>query len=226
MGTSETIGVGGMIDTRGGRGVLVLCTANLCRSPMAAALLARRLIGLGLAVPVSSAGMFCAGSPALPEVVSVMAAYGLDISFHRSRKVDAACLRGAGLVLGMGRENLRHAVVTLPDVWPRAFTVKELIRRGEQIGPRRVGEPLAGWLSRAHAGRDRVSLLGESPDDDVADPVGGPWQGFADTAALLDRLVDRLADLCWGHAELAADAARERCLLPALARPAHAVSRR
>lgn len=184
----------------GGAGVLVLCTANVCRSPMAAALLTRRLGGLGVALPVSSAGTLGGGCPALPEVVSVMGGYGLDLSSHRSRAVRAADLAGASLVLGMTRENIRHAVVTVPDAWPRAFTVKELIRRGEQIGPRAEPEPLAQWLSRVHAGRERMSLLGDAAEDDVADPAGGPPHAFAETAALLDRLVNRLAQLCWGRA--------------------------
>jgi protein-tyrosine phosphatase len=175
-----------------GAAVLVLCTANICRSPMAAALLTRRLTALGVTVPVLSAGMLRDGEPALPEVISVMAARGLDAAWHRSHAASAADLAAAGLVLAMARENVRHAVVTLPPVWPRAFTLKELVRRGEQIGPRPPGETLAGWLRRAHAGRERAALLGESPQDDVADPTGGPPQAYAGTAALLDRLVGRL----------------------------------
>ncbi len=48
---------------------------------------------------------------------------------------------------------------------------------------------------------ERTSLLGDSPDDDVADPAGGPLRAYADTAALLDWLVTRLAELGWAHAE-------------------------
>ncbi len=101
----------------------------------------------------------------------------------------------------MARDNLRYAVITEPGVWPRAFTLKELIRRGEQIGPRPPGEPFAEWLSRAHAGRERTSLLGDSAEDDVADPAGGPRRAYAATASLLDQLVMRLAELGWAQAE-------------------------
>jgi protein-tyrosine phosphatase len=184
----------------GGDGVLVLCTANVCRSPMAAALLARRLATLGVTVPVSSAGMLDDGRPALPEVVQVMDAYGLDVSAHRSRAARPADLAAAGLVLGMARENIRHAVVTAPEAWPRAFTVKELIRRAGHTGARAPGEPLPAWLSRVHAGRERASLLGDAGDDDVPDPAGGPPPGYAQAAALLDQLMDHLAWLCWGQA--------------------------
>ena len=182
-------------------GIVVLCTANVCRSPMAAALLARRLSGLGAAARVRSAGMLRGGDPPLPEVISVMAGYGIDITGHRSRVACAADLDRASLVLAMARDNLRYAVVTEPGAWPRAFTLRELIRRGEQVGPRPPGEPFSGWLSRVHAGRERAALLGDSADDDVPDPAGGPLGAYADVAGLLDRSLTRLAELGWVFAD-------------------------
>ena len=186
-------------DDPGDAGIVVLCTANVCRSPMVAALLSRRLIALGAAVPVRSAGMIRTGDPPYPEVVSVMASHGVDIAAHRSRVACASDLARADLILAMARDNLRYAVITEPAAWPRTFTLKELVRRGEQIGPRGPGEPLACWLSRAHAGRERASLLGASGEDDVADPAGGPFEAYAETADLLDLLVTRLAELGWAH---------------------------
>jgi len=180
-------------------GVLMLCTANVCRSAMAAPLFARRLAELGVTTPVRSAGMLRGGDPPHPEVISVMASYGIETAAHRSRVACAADLAQAVLVLAMSRENLRFAVTTEPGTWPRAFTLKELIRRGEQVGPRPRGEPLPGWLARAHAGRERIALLGDSAEDDVADPAGGPWRAYADTARRLDLLVTRLAELGWAH---------------------------
>jgi len=181
-------------------GIVVLCTANVCRSPMAAALLARRLSGLGVATRVRSAGMLRGGDPPLPEVISVMARYGIDITGHRSHVACAADLARASLVLAMARDNLRYAVVTEPAAWPHAFTLRELIRRGERVGPRPPGEPFSGWLSRVHAGRERVALLGDSADDDVPDPAGGPLHAYTDLAGLLDRSLTRLAELGWAHA--------------------------
>jgi low molecular weight protein-tyrosine phosphatase len=190
-------------DAPAGPGIVMLCTANACRSVMAAPLPARRLAALGVMTPVCSAGMTRGGDPPLPEVISVMALHGIETAAHRSRVAGTADLARATLVLAMSRENLRYAVTTAPEAWPRAFTLKELIRRGERIGPRPPGEPFSGWLSRAHAGRERVALLGDSAEDDVADPAGGPWRAYADTARLLERLVTRLAELGWGHSRSA-----------------------
>jgi protein-tyrosine phosphatase len=178
----------------------MLCTGNMCRSPAAAALLARRLAALGEHVAVRSAGLARPGCASPPEMVSVMAGYGIDLRSHRSRVVGRDELADAALVLGMAREHVRHAVVTAPSAWPRAFTLAELVRRGERAGSRPAGEPLPGWLARAHDGRQRAHLLGNSPEDDVADPMGGPSQAYAATAAVLDMLVSRLAELCWGRA--------------------------
>ena len=67
-----------------------------------------------------------------------MAWYGIKIASHRSRVVCPADLARASLTLAMARENLRHAAITEPGARPRAFTLKELIRRG----PGRAGAPL------------------------------------------------------------------------------------
>jgi protein-tyrosine phosphatase len=178
--------------------ILVLCSANQCRSPMAAALLNRRLGALRIPVAVRSAGLLQEGAPPSPGAISALVPYGLEISGHRSHRVTVADLNGGDLVLGMTRDHVRHAVVTAPDTWPRAFTLKELVRRGEEIGARKPGERLPDWLARVHEGRERAALLGDSPVDDVADPMGGPPRGYADTAALLDELIGGLVGLCWG----------------------------
>jgi protein-tyrosine phosphatase len=177
--------------------ILLLCRANVCRSVMAQAMLSARLAARGVAVPVASAGLLGGGRPPPPEVISVMAARGVDVAGHRSRIVTADDLAAADLVLGLSREHVRHAAVLLPAAWPRAFTIRELLRRGQQAGPRAPGEPLGDWLARAAGDRARRDLLGTSAADDVADPVGGPLRGYQATSDLLDRLTRDLVELWW-----------------------------
>ena len=175
--------------------VLVVCSANRCRSVMAQAMLTHNL---GAVAQVDSAGLLEPGLPPTPETVVAMRRYGLDVTWHRSRTVTAGQLRSADLVLAMTREHVRHVVVTEPSAWARTFTLKELLRRGGQTGPRRSGESLADWLAHVHEGRERSALLGDSPADDVADPVGGPPRAYALTVSELDRLLTELAGLGWG----------------------------
>ena len=182
-------------------GILLLCTANVCRSVMAQAMLAARLAARGVAVPVASAGLLGEGRPPPPEVVSVMAARGIDVAGHRSRVVTADDLAVAGLILGLTREHVRHAAVLLPAAWPRTFTLRELLRRGEQTGARGPGEPLGHWLTRAADGRRRADLLGSHPADDVADPAGGPLHEYQATADTLDQLIRDLVELGWPNSE-------------------------
>jgi protein-tyrosine phosphatase len=164
---------------------------------MAEAFLRHRLEGRRVDVHVGSAGLRLVGEPASANGVDVLADRGLDLSAHRSRIVDRDLLEGTDLALAMSREHLREAVLAAPDRWPRAFTLKELVRRGEMIGPRAPGESIDAWLARAHSGRNRADLLGSSPDDDVEDPMGLSRSAYEKTADELADLVDRLVDLLW-----------------------------
>jgi protein-tyrosine phosphatase len=177
--------------------ILFLCTANVCRSVMAQAMLSARLAARGVTAPVASAGLLGSGRPPPTEVISVMAVRGIDVACHRSRVVSADDVAAADLILGLAREHVRHAAVLRPEAWPRAFTLRELVRRGQQAGPRAPGEPLGDWLTRAADGRGRPDLLGSHPADDVADPSGGPLRGYQAAADLLDQLTRGLVGLGW-----------------------------
>ena len=165
---------------------------------MAEAFLRHRLQEIGVDGRVHSAGLLADGNRASAEGVAAMRAWGLDTSTHRSRRMTQEMVAGADLVLGMAREHVREAVLLWPEAWPKTFTIKELVRRGEQAGPRAPGQPFDEWLSKIHAGRSRSQLLGSSPDDDVADPIGLGPQDYRRTAEEIDALVAGLVELAWG----------------------------
>jgi hypothetical protein len=100
----------------------------------------------------------------------------------------------------MERSHVREAVVTAPEVFSRTFTLKELVRRGRRVGPRRPDEPLDDWLAKAHEGRTPRELLGGSTEDDVDDPIGQPRAAYERMVAELDGLLDELVWLVWGEA--------------------------
>jgi len=79
--------------------LLVLCHGNICRSPFAAALLARELTPLGIAVQSAGFIGFDRSSPG--EAVAAAERHDLDLSDHRSRVVTTNLVRAADLVVVM-----------------------------------------------------------------------------------------------------------------------------
>jgi protein-tyrosine-phosphatase len=100
------------------RRVLVVCTANQCRSPMAEGLIRARIEARGLSdrVSVSSAGTWSIeGVPATPHAVTVMRRRGIDITTHRSRELDAGRVASADLILVMTTSHYQAILTEFPD---------------------------------------------------------------------------------------------------------------
>ncbi len=166
---------------------------------MAAALFARQSAGHVDRPVVASVGLGESGLAVPDEVLSVMARRGIDLSGHRSVRLSAEAVTGADLVVGMSLRHVQESVLLMPTAWQRTFRLKELVHRGEYIGPRLPGQDLNAWIRAAQGDRDRDSLAHHSPADDVADPYGGPVAGYEATAVELDDLTMRLAALLWPH---------------------------
>jgi protein-tyrosine phosphatase len=165
---------------------------------MAAALLSSRLREAGVDAHVHSAGMLDDGRPATDFGIAVMAKRGVDTSAHRSRRLQPEMVATADVIVGMARSHVREVVASRPDAWPRTFTLKEIVRLGEERGPRVPGQPLGDWLATLHAGRRLPDLLADSEADDVADPIGRSRRVYERTAAEIEALIDRLAGLLAG----------------------------
>ena len=93
----------------------------------------------------TSAGLVYSQEPPSdsPSRCSAFAASTSSPTGHASSRRHA---RRADLVLGMERRHVREAVVLLPEIMPKAFTLKELVRRGEEFGARTRGRSLEDWL--------------------------------------------------------------------------------
>ena len=180
------------------RHVLVVCSANQCRSPMGAALLRRELQRRDPEIVVASAGVLARdGSPATAGTVKAARDFGIDLHGHRSQAATCDVIAGSDLVLAMERMHVREVVVLDRHAFGRSFTLKEIVRRGEEHGARRAGESQAQWLAAVHHGRRPAELLGSGTDDDVADPTSDYSVDHEAMAAEVDDLVLRLVDLLW-----------------------------
>ncbi|HYU39041.1 MAG TPA: hypothetical protein VEM59_04270 [Acidimicrobiia bacterium] len=182
--------------------MLVVCTGNACRSPMAAAILERRLAERGVDACVTSAGTRPWYAGATDHAVTVMREMGLDVSAHENCQVTAEQVERADLVLGMTRQHVNFVTSRWPDAAERTFLVGELSRLGGQIGPRTESESVSAWAERASAARPPLHPLGRAVDE-IDDPVGLPIEVYRDTAAVLDQRLTEVASLLAGVPTLA-----------------------
>lgn len=174
--------------------VLVVCTGNICRSPIAAGLLRDRLHRAGIEATVTSAGLVTEGRPASEHGVAAMARRGVDIAAHRSRRVTAALAERADLIVGMELQHVREVAVLSRASFERTFTLPELAHRLERIGPRPADEPVGSWIRHAGAGRRPSDMMASRPSDEIADPIGGPAREYEATAAEIEHLVTMVVD--------------------------------
>jgi len=114
--------------------VLVVCHGNICRSPFAAARLARELRTEG--VLVESAGFLGPARPCPPEAVKAAARRGEDLSTHRSALLAPDVVRTADLIVvmepGQGRAiserfgRLPSDIVVLGDLDPVPLALRTI----------------------------------------------------------------------------------------------------
>lgn len=180
--------------------ILLVCRANLCRSPSAEVMLTRALsMRVGEAPPdvaVTSAGMEVLDGQFAPEdFIEIALVRGIDLRAHRPVALTSERALESDLVLTMTRDLLRAMVVATPGVWPRSFTILELVRRGSTTTPPQHGEALQAWISRVHASRDRTEMLRSAPDDDLRDPLANEAEANEIMFGDLERATRRLARL-------------------------------
>jgi protein-tyrosine phosphatase len=183
--------------------VLVVCRANVARSPLAAALLADALAGTG--IEVASAGVQAIhGAPPARGTVELAQRRGLDVTGHGSRPVTAELMAGAALVVTMSEAH-RDICTRLTPVSSRTFTLRELDRLAT------AAEAPPGTAPAAHHGAahdtppERLHRLVEaahlarpwatppSEPEDIADPMGRDWGEWFALADELEWLLARLA---------------------------------
>lgn len=149
------------------RRLLVVCRANLCRSPMAEGVLRQALARRGLRreFAVDSAGTQVATPGRRPDVraVRLLAREGIDISRHRARAV--ARLR--------------------PDRFERILAVDEATHR----------ELLAALPPALHGRLGRLADYAPAGvAGDLPDPHFGPEEGFREVLRQIEALVPALLE--------------------------------
>ena len=91
--------------------ILVVCTGNICRSPIGERLLRQQLPGR----QVTSAGIFgLEGRPADASAQAVALRHGLSLEGHVARRVTCSLLQQSDLILVMEPEHLRFIATMAP----------------------------------------------------------------------------------------------------------------
>jgi len=135
--------------------VLIVCTGNLCRSPMAEGLLRHRLQEEGLEAHhrVLSAGVWAVdGHQASHNAITVMAERGIDITGHIAHTINANDVAEADLILVMTKE---HDQV-IRNTWPQyGWKIHGL---SEIVGKRKdVRDPYGGPIGEYRVCADTLS---------------------------------------------------------------------
>ena len=137
--------------------ILVVCTGNICRSPMAEGLLRHALAGQPeplKSLKVISAGVATVdGAPVSENSVVALKKAGIDISGHRSRPVTQELLDGALAVFGMTESHRAIIQLQWHPVPRHLYLFREFLPPSAE---HEIGDPYGGPLKIYEACRDEL----------------------------------------------------------------------
>jgi protein-tyrosine phosphatase len=163
--------------------ILVVCTANVCRSPLAADVIAdacARDLTEGIQVSVSSAGAAVDADGAMVVCAQSASMTASGLSEHRVRSVSVDDLSSSSIVLTLDGTQRAEVARMLPGCRPRLFTLVQAALLAEHVGrqldlgqlpegalrPPRDPRARIGWLlTEMDAARGALAGMGEGALD-------------------------------------------------------------
>ncbi|MGW0803818.1 arsenate reductase/protein-tyrosine-phosphatase family protein [Nonomuraea sp. NPDC002799] len=169
---------------RGEFRILLVCTANICRSAMAEVIAERMLRSAAFPVATESAGVRAlVGLPMAPHAVTALDRLGLDGRAHRARMLESGLIGSADLLLTMEAGHRTAAAGLDPGAAHKTFTLPEFAELAAGAGHRRYRSDTAERARAIVQSAARRRDPRRAPE--VHDPYGGPPQGYETCAKTL-----------------------------------------
>jgi len=174
--------------------VLFVCTANICRSPMAAALFAKSAHGHQASDAYSaSAGFLEGGRPVHESVRKLLDERGIDVTRKKSQKLSADIVDHADVILTMTSEHARGVVSRFPRSISDVYTLRHF---GSVVAPRSRAQTTRQWLDQTNAA-NRRAYLGDDVLLDIPDPIGHDFKVFSGLATELENSIGWIMDCAY-----------------------------
>jgi protein-tyrosine-phosphatase len=187
----------GAASEEGATTLLIVCTGNSIRSPIAQAMMQAALEDRSSQVEILSAGLRPDPSGIHRRAAHELARRHLELPNFVPRVLTSQLVGEVDLVIGMERWHAREAAVLQPGAWAYSFTFRDVVRRAARVGPRAPGQPFRDWLEAVAEGHQRAALVGSGDDDGIDDPLGSGRRTFRRVAVEIEALVETLVDLAW-----------------------------
>lgn len=170
--------------------VLVVCTGNICRSPVGEALLAHQLAPVDIIV--SSAGTRAMeGSPPAPETLDyIQNALGIDAQGEGTQLTKEAA-GAADLILAMTEDQRAWVTRLAPRTVRRTYTMLEFSRVLAELDQRASYRTLSELVRACAPQRRKANSLGAI--NDIADPYGRPPEVYATSFAEVEQASREIA---------------------------------
>ena len=179
------------------RGVLFMCTGNICRSAFAEMYLRERLSSRGMgAIPVSSAGIQAVVGHDLDTDMAIQArSHGLRGTGHVARQATGRMLRDAELVMVFGPEHMDWIAQEFPEYLVRTVSLGHAadVLAMSALAPGATRVPLDGVAPLVHAST-------EDGDGWITDPYRRGPEVAHTVADVIAHCVDVMLDTVdWSH---------------------------